>query len=391
MAKFFLRKKVGDRIVSGHPWVFHNELGDTEGIAHKGDIVELYSYNGSFIGKGFYNPDSQIRIRILSYNKEELINEGFFKKLIVKANTYRKQLGYTNSYRVVYGETDGLPGLNIDKYDDYLVLQTLSYGIDKWKETIVSILQEIFNPRGIYERNDVGVRTFEGLPQQTGFISAEFDTNIIINEQSLKIKIDLAKGQRTGHYLDHSANRLLLKGIIDNTSRVLDVFCGTGMFSLYAAQYGAASTTGVDNSEKDIHLAKENAKLNNYENKCVFTQANGFDFLKSQTKGQQRYNVIILDPPPFAKNRQSINKALSGYKEINLRAMQLLENEGYLVTCCNSSLINDDQFKEVLLSAASDTGKTIKQAYKGTQSADHPVIWNIPTTEYMKFYILQII
>ena len=214
MTKFFLRKKVGDRIVNGHPWVFANELGDSDGTYEAGDIVAVHSYNGTFIGKGYINPNSQIRIRILTYRKDEEIDESFFLKKITAAWQYRQKIGYTDNCRVVFGESDGIPGLIIDKYNDHFAIQTVALGIDKWKDAIEAAINTIFSPKGIYERNDVSVRTLEGLEQRSGFLSEPFDTNIIINEHGLKFHVDIANGQKTGYFLDQQDNRKQIQQIV---------------------------------------------------------------------------------------------------------------------------------------------------------------------------------
>ncbi|MGN6477290.1 MAG: class I SAM-dependent rRNA methyltransferase, partial [Flavipsychrobacter sp.] len=269
MAKFFLRKKAGDRVANGHPWVFANELGDSDGEYEAGDIVELYSYNGSFIGKGYVNPASQIRIRLLSRNKSEEINNEFFYNRISEAWAYRQSIGYIENCRLIFGEADGLPALIIDKFNDYLVLQTLALGIDKWKPAIVDALQKIFKPQGIYERNDVPVRELEGLAQQKGFLSEPFDTNIILNENGLKFHVDIENGQKTGYFLDQQDNRRAIQHIVKGAD-VLEAFCYTGTFSLHAAHYGAKSVLGLDISENAVKTARRNAELNGLQDICKF-------------------------------------------------------------------------------------------------------------------------
>ena len=236
MAKFFLRKKAGDRVINGHPWIFGNELGDSEGTYEPGDIVDVFSYNGSFVGKGYINPASQIRIRLVSRDKEEVIDEQFFHKRIAEAWAYRQSIGYVENCRLIFGEADQLPALIIDKFNDYFVIQTLALGIDKWKPAIVKALETIFKPKGIYERNDVPVRELEGLPQQKGFLSAPFDTNIILNENGLKFHVDIVNGQKTGYFLDQQDNRRAVQHIVKDAD-VLEAFCYTGTFSMHCLLY----------------------------------------------------------------------------------------------------------------------------------------------------------
>lgn len=389
MTKFFLRKKVGDRIVNGHPWVFANELGDSDGTFEPGDIVTVHSYNGTFIGKGYINPNSQIRIRVLTYRKDEEIDDSFFLKKIKAAWQYRQKIGYTENCRVVFGESDGIPGLIIDKYNDYFAIQTVALGIDKWKDTIVAAINTIFSPKGIYERNDVSVRTLEGLEQRSGFISEPFDTNIIISEHGLKFHVDIANGQKTGYFLDQQDNRKQIQQIVKGAN-VLDAFCYTGAFATHAAHYGAKSVLGLDLSEESIQLAKKNAELNNIENICNFQNLNAFDGLKAWAKEGRSYDVVMLDPPPMAKSRNSIQKAINGYKEINLRGMQLVKSGGFLVTSSSTNIISTQQFLDIVASAASDAKKRIKQVSLQTQSPDHPIDWSIPTSKYLKFLIIQV-
>lgn len=389
MTKFFLRKKVGDRIVNGHPWVFANELGDSDGTYEPGDIVAVHSYNGTFIGKGYINPSSQIRIRVLTYRKGEEIDDSFFLKKITAAWQYRQKIGYTENCRVVFGESDGIPGLIIDKYNDYFAIQTVALGIDKWKDAIVAAINTIFSPKGIYERNDVSVRTLEGLEQRSGFLSEPFDTNIIINEHGLKFHVDIANGQKTGYFLDQQDNRKQIQQIVKDAN-VLDAFCYTGAFATHAARYGAKSVLGLDLSEEAIRLAKKNAALNNIENICNFQNLNAFDILKAWAKEDRSYDVVMLDPPPMAKSRNSIQKAINGYKEINLRGMQLVKSGGFLVTSSSTNIISTQQFLDIVASAASDTKKRIKQVSLQTQSPDHPIDWSIPTSKYLKFLIIQV-
>lgn len=390
MAKFFLRKKAGSRIVNGHPWVFANELGDVEGQYEPGDIVELYSYNGSFIGKGYVNPASQIQIRLLTRNKNEVIDEQFFYNRILSAWEYRKQIGYTENCRLIFGEADMLPALIIDKFNDYFVLQTLALGIDVWKDAIVSALQKIFNPKGIYERNDVPVRELEGLEQKKGFLSAPFDTNIIINENGLKFHVDIENGQKTGYFLDQQDNRRYIQNIVKDAD-VLEAFTYTGTFSMHAAHYGAKSVTGLDISENAVNMARKNAELNGYQDICNFSAVNAFDVLKVWAKEGKQYDVVILDPPAFTKSRQNIQKAITGYKEINLRGMKLVKPGGFLVSASCTNLVPPDLFLKTIDMAAKDARRTLRQVTWQTQASDHPIMWNIPTTQYLKFLIVQVL
>jgi len=390
MAKFFLRKKIGDRVINGHPWIFSNELGDSEGSSEPGDIVEVYSYNGSFVGKGYINPASQIRIRLLTRDKKDEINDQFFYDRLLQAWEYRKQIGYVENCRLVFGEADELPALVIDKFNDYLVIQTLALGIDKWKDAIVSALNKIFSPKGIYERNDVPVRELEGLSQQKGFLSEPFDTNIIINENGLRFHVDIENGQKTGYFLDQQDNRRAIQNIVRDAD-VLEAFCYTGTFALHAAHYGAKSVLGLDISENAVQTARKNATLNGHDDKCKFETVNAFDMLKLWGKEGRKYDVVMLDPPAFTKSRENIQKAVTGYKEINLRGMKLTKPGGFLVTASCTNLVNPELFLKTIEMAAKDAKRKLRQVTWQTQASDHPILWHVPNTQYLKFLIVQVL
>ena len=389
MAKFYLRKKIGDRVVNGHPWVFANELGDSEGEYKAGDIVDVHSSNGTYIGSGYINPSSLIRIRILTRNKQEPINEEFFYNKLLAAWEYRKQLGYVENCRLIFGEADGMPALIIDKFNDYFVIQSMALGIDLWKQAIVDALQKIFNPKGIYERNDVPVRELEGLQQIKGFLSEPFDTNIIINENGLQFHVDIANGQKTGYFLDQQDNRRAIANIVKGAS-VLEAFCYTGTFSVHAAHYGAKKVMGLDISEQAVEKAKANALLNGYQHICDFKAVNAFDYLKQISKEQQQFDVVILDPPAFTKSREHIQKAVTGYKEINLRGMKLVKPGGFLVSASCTNLVPPDLFLKTIEMAAKDAKRKLRQVTWQTQATDHPIVWHIPNTQYLKFLIVQV-
>lgn len=389
MAKIFLRKKISTRIADGHPWIFGNEIGDEEGNYEPGDIVDVFSSNGSFVGRGYINPASQIKVRLLTRNQQEEINDAFFLNKIQKAWDYRCKLGYKENCRLIFGEADELPALIIDKFNDYLVIQTLSLGIERWKGAIITALQTIFRPKGIYERNDVPVRELEGMQQQKGFLTAPFDTNIIINENGLRFHVDIENGQKTGYFLDQQDNRRAIGQVVDGGD-VLEAFCYTGTFSMHAAKYGAKSVLGLDISDTAINTARRNAELNGFQDICKFENVNAFDVLKQWVKEGRRYDTVILDPPAFTKSRENIQKAVTGYKEINLRGMKLLKPGGFLVTASCTNLVPPDLFLKTIEMAAKDARKTIRQVSWQTQAADHPILWNVPNTQYLKFLIAEV-
>jgi len=283
-----------------------------------------------------------------------------------------------------------LPALIIDKFNDYFVLQTLSLGIDKWKTAIVRILEKIFAPKGIYERNDVPVRELEGLPQKKGFLSAPFDTNIIIHENGLRFNVDVEKGQKTGYFLDQQDNRKAIRHIVKN-AEVLGAFSYSGSFEIHAAHYGAKSVLGLDISEQAVQWANQNAALNGLENRVRFETINAFDVLKKWSLEGKQYDVVMLDPPAFTKSRENIQKAIAGYKEINLRGMKLIKEGGFLVTSSCTNLVQPHAFLETIQMAAKDAKRKLRQVCFQTQSADHPIIWDIENTHYLKFLIVQVL
>ncbi len=390
MSKVILIKGKHQRILSGHPWVYGNQIETVQGIVEPGEIVEVYDGKKFFLGKGYYNEKSQIRIRLLTRQREEEINKNFFKRRITSCWNYRKQLGYIENYRLVFGEADFLPALVIDKFGDLFVIQTLSLGMDRWKTTIATVLEELFSPKGIYERNDVPVRKLEGLTEQKNFLSAPFPTKFEINEDGVKLFVDVENGQKTGFFLDQKENRKALQ-FISEGANILDCFCYTGSFALFAAKFGARHVLGLDVSESAVAQAKENALLNNFENICEFQTANAFDELPQWVKEKKIFDVIILDPPAFTKNRSGIEAASRGYKEINLRAMKLIRKGGFLVTFSCSHFMEPGVFFEMISQAASNAGKTIRQVAYLSQSKDHPIVWNIEETSYLKGFVLQVL
>lgn len=389
MKKVHLKRKIANRIASGHPWIFANEVERVEGSPEAGAIVDVYFYDGKFVGKGYFNQQSQIIVRLLTQDKKLEVNEDFFLNRIKECWGYRQKLGYTENCRLVFGEADGLPQLIIDKFNDYFVIQTLALGIDVWKPAIAKALQTVFKPKGIFERNDVPVRELEGLPQHKGFLSEPFDTKIIINENGLKFYVDLENGQKTGYFLDQQDNRRAIQNIVKGAD-VLGAFTYTGTFEIHAAYYGAKSVLGLDISEKAVQQANKNAELNGLQNIVRFEAANAFDVLKQWSKGDKKYDVVMLDPPAFTKSRANIQKAITGYKEINLRGMKLVRPGGFLVTSSCTNLVQPELFLQIIDMAAKDVRRKIRQVTFQTQSGDHPIIWNMENTQYLKFLIVEV-
>ena len=389
MTKVFLKKKIQNRVLQGHPWVFGNEVAQIDGAVNAGDIVDVFTHQGFFVGRGYINPQSQILVRILTRDKNETVDAAFFHRRLQKAWEYRQKLGYVENCRLIFGEADEMPALIIDKFNDYFVLQTLALGMDRWKSAIVDALNSIFKPKGIYERNDVPVRELEGLSQQKGFLSEPFDTNIIINENGLKFHVDIVNGQKTGYFLDQQDNRRAIQHIAKGAD-VLEAFCYTGTFSCHAGHYGAKSVLGLDISEHAVNTARRNAQLNNLDHICQFQAVNAFDVLKQWTREEKQFDVVILDPPAFTKSRENIQKAITGYKEINLRGMKLLKPGGFLVTASCTNLVPPSMFLEIIDMAAKDAKKKLRQVTFQTQAQDHPILWNIENTTYLKFLIVEV-
>ncbi len=393
MKSITLNKNISRRVELGHPWIFANEVNagkEKDTNAKPGEIVEVYTFDKKFIGRGYYNPQSQISVRLLTRDKNENIDEQFFYNRIKETWEYRQKIGYTENCRLIFGEADGMSQLIIDKFNDYFVIQTLALGIDVWKPAIVKALEKIFSPKGIYERNDVPIRELEGMQQQKGFLSGAFDTNIIINENGIRFHVDIANGQKTGYFLDQQDNRKAIQHIVKDAA-VLGAFCYTGTFEIHAAHYGAKSVLGLDISQPAIDMCNKNAALNGLENVCSFQCVNAFDVLKTWVKEGKQYDVVMLDPPSFSKSRATIEKAIAGYKEINLRGMKLVKPAGFLVTSSCTNLVQPGLFLDIIQMAAKDAKRKLRQVVFNAQSADHPIIYGWENTHYLKFLIVQVL
>lgn len=389
MTKVYLKKKISRRVESGHPWIFANEAGAVEGEVTGGEVVEVYTHDEKWMGRGYINPKSQILVRLLTRDRSEMIDDGFFLSRLRRAWEYRQRIGYTENCRLVFGEADDLPALIIDKFSEYFVVQTLALGMDRWKPAIVSALEEIFRPKGIFERNDVPVRELEGLPLQKGFLSAPFEPKIVITENGLKMEVDLENGQKTGYFLDQHDNRRAIRDIVRGAD-VLGAFCYTGSFETHAGFYGAKSVLGLDISEAAVAQARRNAALNGLEDVCRYEAVNAFDVLKKWGKEGRTYDVVMLDPPAFTKSRETIQKAITGYKEINLRGMKLVRPGGFLVTSSCTNLVRPELFLETIQLAAKDARRRLRQVTFRAQASDHPIIEGWENTNYLKFLIVQV-
>ncbi len=388
MAKAFLKKGKEERVRSGHPWIFKSDIYETKGEFNPGDVVDVYSSKNIFLGRGYINPKSQITVRMLTYEEEE-INRDFFYKRIEQAWNYRKQVADPDSCRVVFAESDFLPALIVDKFSDYLVVQTLALGIDIHKAEIVEILDDIVKPLGIFERNDVPVRGLEGLDQRKGFLKGNFNTLVEMKENDVKFMVDIENGQKTGFFLDQKENRAAIKPFVKNAS-VLDCFSHTGSFALHAAKYDAREVTGIDISEHAVECATKNAQLNGFKT-CRFEVANTFDRLREYDDSKIGFDTIVLDPPAFTKARGTVESAIRGYKEINLRAMKIINSGGYLVTCSCSHHIDPELFLDIIYNAAIDSRRKVRLIEYRSQAKDHPILLASEETQYLKCAILQVI
>ncbi len=378
------------RIRNGHPWVYDNQVLRAEGDPRPGGIVQVFDVKKGPLGQGYYNPASKIRVRMLTKDLDEPIDDGFFLRKIREAWTFRERLMDTTSCRVVFGEADGLPALVVDKFGDVIAIQTLSLGMDRWKQSIVDALREVTGVTKFYERNDVPIREKEGLDHRKGFLSEPFETRFTIRENGLELAVDVAEGQKTGHFLDQRLNHAAIAPIVQDR-RVLDCFTHTGGFALHAALYGAEQVEGLDISAEAVRLATANAERNKLHDACTFRTANVFDFLTEASKAGRQWDVVVLDPPAFVKSRSALESATRGYKEINLRAMKCLPRGGFLVTCSCSQHMGPDLFRKMVADAARDAHRELREVYWGTQPADHPIHWSIPETHYLKCLIVQVL
>ena len=375
---------------AGSLWIYDNEIDWVDDFCRDGDVVEVLDSRMKFLAWGFFNSKSKITVRILSREKEELVDEAFFRRRLAMAWDYRRSLGFENACRVVFGESDGLPGLTLDKFGDYLSFQTLSLGMDLRKEVLIAAMIDLFHPRGICERNDVPVREKEGLPQQSGCVYGELPELAEIREHDARMLADLLHGQKTGHFLDQQENRGRIKPYCPGRT-VLDLCSHTGGFAIHAALYGAEAVEAVDVSANALAMLRRNAALNGVEEKITVTEANVFDLVKEYSEEGRRFGLVICDPPAFAKSKRALEAAYRGYKELNLRCMKLAEPGGFLVTCSCSQFMTPELFLQMLREAAADSGRTVRLIETLMQSRDHPAALNAEQSLYLKGYILQVV
>ena len=376
------------RVLSGHPWIFSSDLGWAEKGTAPGDVVSVVSEKGRFLGQALYNPKSQISLRMLTFG-EETVDAAFIRSRVREAVALRRQIADLNCCRLVNAESDRLPAVIADSFNGVISLQCLSLGMARFQEAIVQALVEELAPRGVWERNDVPVRGLEGMEQSTGLLYGQVPEKVEMDENGLKILVDVRNGQKTGYFLDQKENRAAIQPFCRG-ARVLDMFTHTGSFALHAALYGAREVTGVDLSIPALEGARENARLNGFDG-VKFVSANAFDFLREQSDRGEAYDLIVLDPPAFAKNKASLPGAVKGYKEINLRAMKMLRNGGVLVTCSCSQAMLPDLFRDTLAQAAGDAKVTLQQLQWRGQGRDHPTLPAAVETNYLKCAILRVL
>lgn len=401
--KFIITAKGTRWVGQGHPWIYATEVLRSEGETQNGCLVDAVSEKGKYLGTGFLSQSSKIRIRLISRNANDKFDEAFWRRRISYAWDYRKTVmgGDTGCCRVIFGEADGFPGLTVDKFSDILVTQTLSVGMEKLKPMLFPLIADVLRAdgqkiSGIFERNDVKIRELEGLEQNKGWFELDGEAHpescvTEICENGIYYSVDVENGQKTGFFLDQKYNRLTVARLAKG-KRVLDCFTHTGSFALNAAMGGAEHVTAVDVSESAIEMARKNAERNLLSERMDFIAANVFDLLPElESKGNKPYDFIILDPPAFTKSRKTVHSAERGYKEINLRALRLLPRGGYFATCSCSHFMPSELFVKMLRSAALDAGVELRQIEARQQSPDHPILWNVPETDYLKFYIFQVV
>ena len=394
LAVVSLKKGEGRLLKSGGMWIFDNEIATFMGSFVNGDIVLIHDFDGYPLGKGFINTNSRITVRLLSRDEQSVIDEVFFEKRVRDAWEYRKKVVDTRSCRVIFGEADFFPGLVIDKFSDVLVVQSLALGIDRYKEMIIELLKKVLKEdgiqiRGVYERSDAKVRRQEGMELVKGFIGPEFPTLVEIEENQVKYQVDVKDGQKTGFFLDQKYNRLAIQKLCKN-ARVLDCFTHTGSFALNAGIAGASSVLGVDASALAVDQAAANARLNGLEDRVQFICRDVFELLPELEEKEEKFDVVILDPPAFTKSRSSIKNAVKGYREINLRALKLVREGGFLATCSCSHFMDYELFTQTIGQAARSAHKRLRQVEYRTQAPDHPILWAADESYYLKFYIFQV-
>lgn len=386
--EIYLKKNEEKRIVGGHSWVYANEVARIGNKDKNGSLATVYSNDGRYIGKGYINHASKILVRIF-IRDNATDDRQFYLQRLKAANDYRVKLGYNNCYRMVFAEADNLPALIVDKYGDVLVIQCLSLGINLRKDLICDCLKELFHPAGIYERSDVAVRKKEGLPEEKGLLYGQVDDYVEIEENGIKMLVDVKNGQKTGYFLDQKENRFAVRKYCTNAGEVLDCFCNSGGFSLNAATV-AQHVTACDISPLALKNVEDNAKLNGFTNITTLC-GDVFEVLRGFRREKKQFDTVVLDPPAFCKTADEVKDAYRGYKDINMTAMKLVKSGGFLVTCSCSHYMTMPLFEKMLIEAARESGRTVRSVEVKTQAPDHPSLLCAEETQYLKFFVLQVV
>lgn len=376
-------------LLAGYLWIFAGHLAGVDGEPEPGDIVDVCAHSGRLIGRGWFNPRSKIRVRLLTHGTEPL-DEHFWTRRIRSARALRERVvSDTNAYRLIHGESDLLPGLIVDRYGEVLVMQILAFGMERRKEQLADLLMKETGAAAVYLRNDAHARSLEGLPEERGFLRGGGATMIEIVEGRARFWVDIERGQKTGWYCDQRENRLAVAPLAAGAA-VLEAFCHTGAFGIQAALHGAASVLGLDASGEAVAQAREHAARNQVEGRCEYREADAFEALRRLERAGERFDLAILDPPSFARTKQAVPQALAGYKQLNLRALRLLRPEGWLVSCSCSHHVSEESFWTMLQEAARDAGRRLRLIERRSQARDHPVLAAMPETRYLKCFILQV-
>lgn len=374
---------------SRHLWLYAGHLGPPAGHAEAGDLIEVLTADGRFYGRGLYSPASKIRVRLLTF-QDESIDDAFWRERIQQAIRLRQRVvSQSNAYRLIFGEGDRLPGLIVDRYDQLLVMQTLSIGMDRRKDLLADLLMQELDVAGVYLRNDAKSRRLEGLPLERGFLRGSGSTQVEIQEGTARFVVDVERGQKTGWFCDQRENRLAAAKYVAGAD-VLEVFCHTGAFGIHAALAGARSVESLDISQDSLEIARRHAAMNQVEIRCTYRQADAFEEMRHLVKAGRRYDLVILDPPAFARSKQALPGALAGYKDINLLGLKLLKPEGFLVTCSCSHPVSETDLWNSIRLAARDAKRDIRLIEQRGQSADHPILASMPETRYLKCFIVQV-
>ncbi len=377
-------------VQAGSLWIFAGHIDEVRGDPKSGDVVDVCAYSGRFLGRGFFNPQSKIRVRLLTFH-DEPIDEKFWASRIDAAQALRRRIvSGTTAYRLIHGESDLLPGLIADRYADVLVMQALSFGMDRRKDLLADLLVQATGASAVYLRNDVHSLALEGLPVEQRFLRGESPTTIEITEGTARFTVDIEHGQKTGWFCDQRENRLAVASLAEGTA-VLEAFCHTGAFGIQAALHGAASVLGLDVSRDAVRMARDHAAMNKVEERCRYRDGDAFEEFPKLERAGAKFDLVILDPPSFARTKQAVPQALAGYKQINLRALRLVRPQGLLATCSCSHHVGEEEFWRMIQDAARDAKRQLRVIERRSQARDHPVLASMPETRYLKCFILQVL